>query len=85
MGRPPRFQRIMVDEHEAVSLRNPRAHGLIPAVVFIRDDGWMLAAPEGLERAAECHWSDEWRFVATAPDFTIKRYVKGVNDYGSRS
>ena len=38
------------------------------SVVFIRDDGWSLGAPEHLRHVAEEMWQDQWIGYANYPD-----------------
>lgn len=57
--------RIMIDEFEG---RPPkRVPDLQPVIIFIRDDGWMLGAPAGLEQAARRMWAKEWIAVIRKP------------------
>lgn len=42
------------------SARALELFGLVPSVVFIRNDGWTLGAPSELERAAYLLWAGEW-------------------------
>lgn len=54
--------RVVVDaEGLAVpSFRARRDYGITPDIIFIRDDGWSLGAPERFEAAAHREWKDEW-------------------------
>jgi hypothetical protein len=40
--------------------RARRNYGIKPTIVFVRDDGWMLAAPDALHDVAEGMWLDKW-------------------------
>jgi hypothetical protein len=44
------------------------------AVIFVRADGWSLAAPEHLVNIAEEMWKNEWIGVMRQPDIEFKPY-----------
>jgi hypothetical protein len=68
LGCGPR--RIMIDKYEA---RAPRlVPDLKPEVVFIREDGWTLAAPAGLEAAARKQWPGQWIAVIRAKPWRME-------------
>jgi hypothetical protein len=53
---------------EATTSRRAREeHHIHPVIVFIRDDGWSLAAPQELIDVAEKLWSDHWIGVIVRP------------------
>lgn len=53
--------RMMIGEHEATLCSRARdEYDMVPHVVFVREDGWMLAAPAELEAAAYKVWKDSW-------------------------
>ena len=48
---------------EGTATRPRRAledHGIMPTIIFIRDDGWTLGAPADLEGVAFAMWREEW-------------------------
>lgn len=45
--------RIVINkEGEAVTMKRAREMGILPLIVFIRNDGWMLGAPLEFEKVA---------------------------------
>jgi hypothetical protein len=54
----------MIDEYEACAPK--RVPEIKPETVFIRDDGWTLAAPADLEAAARKQWPGQWIAVIRA-------------------
>jgi hypothetical protein len=55
---------VINDQAEAISSKRAREqHNITPDVIFIRDDGWSLAAPMGLIRVAYNTWPDQWTHV----------------------
>ena len=55
-------RRVMINSSgEAISpMRAKRDHNIVPDVVFIRNDGWSLGAPNHLVGVARALWSDLW-------------------------
>ncbi len=46
---------------QATSAKRAREHfGVVPSIVFIRDDGWTVGAPEAFEVVAYNLWPDKW-------------------------
>ncbi len=43
-----------------IPLRASREHGIVSVVVFLRNDGWTLGAPEHLRGCAQVMWADSW-------------------------
>jgi len=39
-------------------------HGIVPTVIFLRDDGWTLGAPEQFREVARKMWDDEYIAMA---------------------
>ncbi len=55
------IDRVLVNEIEALPPRRALQLGSSsPTVAFLRDDGWILGAPYGLEIAAYKMWPDQW-------------------------
>ncbi len=50
---------------------------LIPSIIFVRDDGWMLAAPPKFEHVAYAIWKDKWAGFLRYPD----EIVEDIADY----
>ena len=49
-----------------------------PEIIFIRDDGWMLGAPEEFESIAYKMWKDSWEYFVRKGHtqwIPIKRYL----------
>lgn len=42
-------------------------HGITPAVVYIRNDGWTLGAPAALADVAWNLWADSWARLVILP------------------
>lgn len=52
---------VINSEGEARPSRSAREqHGVNPTIIFIRGDGWSLAAPPEFEAIAYQMWRDEW-------------------------
>lgn len=70
--------RVMIDREEAFPPERAKIEfGVIPDVIFLRDDGWSLGAPKHLERVAWAMWSKEWvAFMYNPPSKfqPIKKY-----------
>jgi len=61
--------RVMVGMEDAVSSRRAREeYGINPDVIFIRNDGWSLAAPSSLEHYAWRKWAEEWTHFIRRPN-----------------
>jgi hypothetical protein len=65
MARGP--HRVVTDA-EGYAVR-PGETGIAFEVIFIREDGWSLAAPKELEEVARKQWPDQW--------IGVMRYGKG--------
>jgi hypothetical protein len=52
-------------------------YNLNPEVIFIRNDGWTLGAPRGLEWIAFQQWAGEWIGFLRKPD----REAHPMTDY----
>ena len=54
--------RVVINLHgEATTPRRALDdHDVEPTVIYIRDDGWSLGAPEAFEQVAANMWRDEW-------------------------
>lgn len=52
---------------DALPSARAREQGVIPDVIFVRRDGWSLAAPARLERVAYQMWADEWTHFVRRP------------------
>ena len=72
---------------EAMENLDPRAMDSLsqinPVIVFIRKDGWMLAANQRFEKVAYNMWQDEWVGFCAFPNeivSDIEDYVMG--EYG---
>ncbi len=57
---PTPFRVVINDQGYAVSPEEAKADGVIPDIIFIRDDGWSLGAPALLTDVAESLWKDKW-------------------------
>lgn len=80
-GRDP--VRVVVDEQGyAVNVMRARYYYEVERdVVFLRDDGWTLGAPQHLERVAYETWRGEWTHFARKPWkkwIAIRKYAGGV-------
>lgn len=63
--------RLMVSAEEAHPYTRARSQGHpVPAVVFVRDDGWTLGASTELSGAAFATWPDKWVGFVMTPGFT---------------
>lgn len=53
--------RVMVNKDlESVGYLRAFDRGVTPDIIFIRDDGWTLGAPEKLEQEAYSTWPTQW-------------------------
>lgn len=64
--------RVVINEDgEATTPKLAREqHRIVPDVIFIRFDGWALAAPEFLERVAYQLWQNDWTHFVRRPSMT---------------
>jgi len=61
--------RVMVNPDQAVPSRMAREKfNVEPDIIFIREDGWSLAAPSRLETLAFAAWADRWTHFVRCPD-----------------
>ena len=80
--RNARVTRVVVDEGGlALSLEEAQEKfpGIVPSHVFIREDGWKLAAPAELQDTAYSLWPDEWSYyfnILSGKSVTIETYLK---------
>ena len=68
--------RVIVDTG-ALGVSSTRAreeYGIVPDVVFIRNDGWSLGAPAALEGVARSTWANSWIGIMRRPDQTARPY-----------
>jgi hypothetical protein len=61
------IDRVMVGYEHAVPLPVALKAGVVPTIVFKRNDGWHLAAPKDFEEAAFKLWEGEWESFARRP------------------
>lgn len=55
-----------------------------PVIMFVRDDGWVLASSLKFERVAYNMWKDEWVGFVKCPDSIIEDiadYTPGPQDF----
>lgn len=53
--------RVVVDgAGTALPPARAKEQGVVPRIIFIREDGWTLGAPEHLAKVAEATWHDVW-------------------------
>jgi hypothetical protein len=65
--------RVMISESEAVPPIKARKHyGIEPTVIFIRNDGWTLGAPDDLIMPAYNTWPEDWRFFIKRPSTRLQ-------------
>lgn len=63
------MNRVVVHKDgEAVNPKMAREMGVIPDIMFKRDDGWILAAPKEFEDVAYALWRYAWVAFATRED-----------------
>ena len=65
---------IVNEEGNAVpSEQAKNEFGLVPTVIFLRNDGWSLGVPRYLESVAKKLWRGSWIAVARSPfgDFKL--------------
>jgi len=61
--------RVLISRDRAVPPSRAREeYGVIPDIVFIRDDGWSLGAAKELEDMAFSKWPCEWIGFLRRPD-----------------
>ena len=55
------IDRVVINGHgEALPPRRALEMDIIPTVLFVRNDGWVLGAPTELSEVAESLWKGEW-------------------------
>lgn len=59
------------------SKRAREQYGVEPDIIFIRNDGWSLAAPAYLEREAFDLWPDFWTHFIRKP----QRFAHPISEY----
>lgn len=70
----------MIDPDEAVTAKRAlKEYGIVPDIVFIRNDGFTLGAPTHLEHAAYSLWKGQWTHFLRRPVITplpMEEYVE---------
>lgn len=69
---------ISASGETTTSLRAIRDYRVIPDIIFIRKDGWTLAAPNEFRNVAYDMWRDEWVGFMVRPSDevqSIERYA----------
>lgn len=61
------IDRVMIGYEHAIPLKRALEAGIIPSIVFKRNDGWHLAAPKEFEKAAYELWKEHWVGFARRP------------------
>lgn len=70
--------RVMINQFEAIPPgRAKNEHNIKPVIIFVRNDGWSLGAPEEYEVEAHAMWSDSWTHFTRHP-FT---YIQSIDNY----
>lgn len=66
--------RVVVDEqgYATTPERAARDYDVTPTVVYVREDGWTLGAPDRLEHVARNLWADGWVAVARWPSWDVR-------------
>ena len=65
--------RVLVNHGYAVDSKRARNdYNVEPDIIFIRNDGWSLAAPSSLERDAFGMWENEWTHFMRRPETEAK-------------
>ena len=73
----------MVDEVIAKDGIQAIGH-LVPHIIFVRDDGWILAASPEFEEVAYNMWKDQWVGFVKCPDDLVlgmADYIPGEQDF----
>jgi len=47
-------------------------HGIEPDIVFVRNDGWTLGAPDSLSQTAYNMWKADWVYFATKDEKKLR-------------
>lgn len=67
---------VISAEGEAVGTKRARVQfGVEPDIIFIREDGWSLGAPEQWAEVAEATWKDKWIGVLVKPSAVPVSYL----------
>jgi hypothetical protein len=66
MEKPARV--IINQDGEAVSADRAESRGVVPDIIFKREDGWTLGTPKEFENVAYEMWADSWTHFALATD-----------------
>ena len=70
--------RVLVNPDCAVDPKRARNdYNVEPDIIFIRNDGWSLAAPSFLERDAFGLWENEWTHFMRRPE----KEAKPISEY----
>jgi hypothetical protein len=71
-------KKVIVDEDGlgAIPFMAEEQYGIIPEVVFVREDGWALGAPLKFEDVAYNMWKDKWVFYLREGDNQLKPISK---------
>lgn len=76
----PTPRRVMVAKHIAASPdAAEKRFGIKPDVVFVRNDGWTLGAPENLASHAHAQWPETWIAFYRLDDMR----VRPIDDFDS--
>lgn len=60
--------RVVVNlEGDALSMDLANRSGIVPDILFFRDDGWILGAPAVFERVAWNLWKNDWTHFMRNP------------------
>lgn len=51
---------VINSEGDSVPPKKAKSRGVVPDVIFIRDDGWSLGAPPQFAAVAKSLWDDKW-------------------------
>ena len=71
--------RILINaEGEAVTMKRVLEIGVVADLIFVRNDGWSLGAPNYLEKEAHDLWKSDWilvHHVASNTDLAYPFYL----------
>lgn len=67
---PPGRVLVSADGTAVPPQRAREEHGVLPDIIFIREDGWALGAPQGLEKEAFALWP--WKSFVRRPSYVVR-------------
>jgi hypothetical protein len=71
---------INADGEAITPFRARQEHDVIPSIMFVRQDGWTLGAPQEFEEIAYRMWAEDWIGFTALPN----KQFRSINQYRLR-